>query len=70
VTSALALTGTVGVHAQPSTVDEAPFLTENDAAMDKMMADMAVKAASSRADADNPGRLECASARSPDPFLI
>ena len=34
--------GSFGLHAQ-SAADEAPFLAENAAAMDKMMADMAVK---------------------------
>lgn len=34
--------GSPGLHAQAA-VDEAPFLAENNAAMDRMMADMAVK---------------------------
>ncbi len=41
--SMAAHTGTHNPPSPPGTRDEAPFLTENDAAMDKMMADMAVK---------------------------
>jgi hypothetical protein len=40
--SAVSIAGALGAHAQ-SAVDEAPFLAENSAAMDKMMADMNVK---------------------------
>jgi hypothetical protein len=40
--SAVSIAGAPGAHAQ-SAVDEAPFLSENSAAMDKMMADMNVK---------------------------
>jgi hypothetical protein len=39
----VSLAGSLGLHAQAVPVDEAPFLAENNAAMDKMMADMAVK---------------------------
>ncbi|MEH2470180.1 hypothetical protein V1281_000572 [Nitrobacteraceae bacterium AZCC 2161] len=42
--SYLSLAGPLGLHAQSAApVNEAPFLAENNAAMDKMMADMAVK---------------------------
>ena len=41
--SMAAHTGTYNPPSPPGTSDEAPFLAENDAAMDKMMADMAVK---------------------------
>jgi hypothetical protein len=34
--------GSLGFHAQVAPADEAPFLTENAAAMDKMMVDMTV----------------------------
>jgi hypothetical protein len=37
------LLGLAAVHAQSAPADETPFLTENNAAMDKMMADMNVK---------------------------
>jgi hypothetical protein len=40
---ALNLAGLVGLYTQAAASDEAPFLAENTAAMDKMMADMAVK---------------------------
>lgn len=40
---ALNLAGIVGLHTQAAASDEAPFLAENAAAMDKMMADMTVK---------------------------
>jgi hypothetical protein len=40
----VSIVGAIGAHAQPA-VDEAPFLSENSIAMDKMMADMNVKPA-------------------------
>jgi Domain of unknown function (DUF305) len=43
VAASLSLIGSLGLHAQMALPDEAPFLAENAAAMDKMMADMAVK---------------------------
>lgn len=40
----LCIAGAFGLHAQSApAADEAPFLAENNAAMDKMMADMSVK---------------------------
>jgi hypothetical protein len=39
----LGLAGSFGAHAQTAPAAEAPFLAENAAAMDQMMADMAIK---------------------------
>lgn len=43
VASLLGLAAPLAAQAQSAPPDEAPFLAENNAAMDKMMADMAVK---------------------------